>query len=103
MFQPERIEERIILACARPEGYKTKFSTSFNDSEVNWTYVLDLASRHKISPLLYYFLNHNKQIQVPDEVASLLKRHVSEQAVTNLFQTQELIRVLDLLKIPPWR
>ncbi len=101
MYQPERIEDRIIQACAMPLGYKTRSAiepTPDSVGSINWEYILDLASHHRITPLLHYFLSKNDQISVPEEVAAVLKRLASGLAVTNLFQTQELLRILDLLK-----
>ena len=98
MFKPERAEHRLILACAKPLGYKTRTSELFNDASIDWPYVLDLVARHRIAPLLHYFLSTNAHLSVPEEVSSILKTHASEQALTNLFQTQELVKILDLIE-----
>ncbi len=98
MFTPVRIEEQLIVACAKPLGYKSTTDVVFDATSINWSYALELASHHRVSPLLHYFLNHNPAISVPEEVSAILRQHASEQAIANIFQTQELIRVLNVLK-----
>ncbi|MFK7846550.1 MAG: nucleotidyltransferase family protein [Rhodothermales bacterium] len=103
MFDPERDEHHLILACAKPQGYKSVSAKAFagkstRSETFDWQYVLRFISRHRIAPLLYYFLSNNPEIHVPEEISARLKKHASEQAVTNLFQTQELIRVLALFE-----
>ncbi len=102
MFKPERAEHQLILDCARPQGYKEGHQqgagASIKADALDWTYVLEFADRHRIAPLLHYYLNASPDIDAPAEVVQALKSHASEQALTNLFQTQELLKIMDRLK-----
>lgn len=106
MFQPERAEHQLILACAKPGAYTDTYTGKYDsasalhldDEEIDWSLILDLASRHRIAPLLHYFLCANPQITTPAEVAEILKKHAGELALTNLFQTNELVRIVGLIE-----
>ncbi len=90
MFQPKRAEHRLLLACAKTQGYQTPVTDTFDDDTLDWMYVYDLADHHRITPLLYFFLRTNPQIEVPEAVAGKIKALAGNLAVANLFQTKEL-------------
>lgn len=98
MFQPKRAEHQLILDCARPKGYEQGASFPIDASTLDWHYVLDFASRHRIAPLLYYYLKASPQIQTPENVCQVLKKNAGEQALANLFQTQELLKIIEKLE-----
>ncbi len=94
MFQPKRAEHRLILACAKTQGYQTQVDETYTQASIDWLYVYDLADHHRIIPLLYFFLRSNPDIEVPEEVAAKIKVLASNLAVANLFQTTELTGLL---------
>ncbi|MEM8486117.1 MAG: nucleotidyltransferase family protein [Bacteroidota bacterium] len=94
MFQPKRAEHRLLLACAKTQGYQTKVNDTFEDASLDWMYVYALADHHRITPLLYFFLRSNPQIEVPEQAAAKIKAHAGNLGVANLFQTKELTGLL---------
>lgn len=92
MFQPKRAEHRLLLSCAKTQGYQTQVHHSFGD--LDWLYIYDLADHHRITPLLYFFLRANPQIEVPEAVGAKIKMLAGNLAVANLFQTKELTGLL---------
>ena len=93
MFKLERDEQRLIFACAKPLSIALQENAPLFDAPLNWPLVLDLAAKHRVAPLLHAYLERH-QISVPGAVRDSLKAHVNEQALANLFQTKELIKVV---------
>ncbi len=101
MFDLESDEHRLILACAKPlllqtDLLQTEDDHSFSEAAFDWNAVIDLAAKHRVAPLLYNYVKRN-QLEIPVPVLTSLKAHVNEQALANLFQTKELIKILDRL------
>ena len=62
--------------------------------ELDWHYLFNLAVQHKTVPLLHYFLKQHPSIAVPPDTWKAIEHFVHRQALANVFQTNELLRVL---------
>lgn len=65
------------------------------EHDIDWTYLLDLAEKHGLSPLLFLFLNEHNQ-SVPDTILDQLRERYQANALRNRILTTELIEVLKL-------
>jgi hypothetical protein len=93
-------EDKIILLCARThtDGKIESEIRSILQQEVNWEYVMDKASEHKLVPLLYFNLNGVCPEKVPPEVLNQLRHLFKLNAYKNLLLSAEMLKVLNILK-----
>lgn len=93
-----RSEVELLLTCAR---------ASLNDSrkarvkelatgDLDWDYLLQLADRHGLQPLLYWHLNEVCAASVPERQLQLLRVAFQRVSALNIFLTHELRRLLSL-------
>lgn len=90
----------MLLCCARTkvnEGIKEKI-ISLIDDKFDWQHLLDIASRHRLKPLLYYNLNAICPKLVHEDTLKELKDSFNANVCKNLMLTGELIKVLNLLE-----
>jgi len=94
-----RDEDKILLSCARNQ--KTAQSKSdikkllYNDLE--WDYLTQRASQHKLLPLLYWNLKEFEE-EVPENILKSLKLNFNRNAKNNLLMLGELLKLLDLFE-----
>lgn len=94
------VEDELLLCCARTDvnpEIKDKI-LSLIQNDIDWDYLLKLASRHRLMPLLYYNLNSICPEMVPEAVLGELKDYFNANVRKNLMMTGELIKVLNLLE-----
>ena len=91
------IEQRILLECAQPHREPCQ-PAKLPVDDIDWRYVYRLASRHGVLPLLHGYLAQNPGYEVPAEVLQIIENQSRQLALANLFQTRELLRVLDLFE-----
>lgn len=95
-----RQEDELLLCCARtkikPET-KENISNLLNE-DLDWQYLLQMASRHRLKPLLYYNLNSICPELVPEDILAELKDYFNSNVRKNLLLTGELIKIWELLK-----
>jgi hypothetical protein len=64
--------------------------------ELDWTYLVGMARRHSVMPLLHRHVNAVGGGDVPQAVREQLRTHFHENTIRNLFMTGELFKILDL-------
>jgi hypothetical protein len=92
-----RPEDQILVCVARrslDEGAVEKLRRLLR-SGVDWDYLVQMADRHCLIPLLYAHLSDLASSSVPQPVMSELRSAYYENTRSNLFLTGELIKVLD--------
>jgi hypothetical protein len=62
---------------------------------MDWEYLLRMAHRHEIAPLLYWHLDATCSDGVPADVFDHLRDHFRANSSRNLFLTGELLRLLN--------
>lgn len=92
-------EEELLLCCARTimDDVTESRIEYLVQSDLNWDYLLRIASIHCLKPLLYWQLNQICPDQIPSEFMSNLKEFLNNNAKNNLFFMQELIEVVKTL------
>lgn len=95
-----RPEDELMLCCARThitEEIKEKIISLVNGA-VDWDYLMDMATRHRLRPLLYVNLNAVCGEDVPEDVLGDLKSFYRANVQKNLMLTGELVKVMKLLE-----
>ena len=94
-------EDKLLLCCARTsmsEDITHKVKGILNDC-LNWDYIMECSTRHKISPLLYWNLRKiDDGKNVPEEVMAKLRRLYYENAARNRLLYDELSKVFKVFK-----
>ncbi|ADZ09103.1 hypothetical protein Metbo_0853 [Methanobacterium lacus] len=92
-------EDKILLFCARnrsdPEN-KLELEAMIHE-DLNWQYLFEIATIHKLKPLLYYNLNTIVPNRTSKNFLDDLKIYYKKNARKNLLLTGELIRVTNSL------
>lgn len=92
-------EDQLLLCCVntwKDAKNETKIKSLIN-SDLDWDYLLELASRHKLLPLLYWQLEHICLDEIPSEFMQNLKEFLKNNASKNLFFMKEVIEVIKTL------
>lgn len=92
------VARELLLCCARTrasEGVVARMR-ELAAAEVDWEYLLLLARRHSVVPLLYLQLERHASDLVPHEKLSQLKKHYLENSARNTILTAELCRLITL-------
>jgi hypothetical protein len=93
-------EVQLLLACARTvinEATAERIRTVLRGS-IDWSYVIERAERHRVTPLLCQSLNEVCPALVPEEVLKSLRAYTNTNAHYNLYRTAELIKLLRLFE-----
>ena len=93
-------EYKLLLYCARTtidQRIKNKI-LSLIQTDLNWEYLIKIASIHMLTPLLYYNLNSICPEKIPHNIIEELKAYYITNIRKNLLMTGELIKILKLLK-----
>ena len=92
-------EDKILLLCARTQKtpkIKSRIIKLLNE-DVDWDYLAQRASQHKLLPLLYWNLKEFEE-EVPEKILKSLKLNFNRNAKNNLLMFGELINLLNLFE-----
>jgi len=95
-----RPEHALLLACARTrvEAETAGRLKELAAGPLDWEYLLKLARRHSLLPLLYWQLNAHAAGSVPPARLKGLKQRFYDNAAHNLLMAGELLRVVRRLE-----
>lgn len=92
-------EAELLLCCARthidPEKAR-QIKALLRGTD--WEYLIQMAEPHRLLPLLYHNLSITCPERVPKAILERLRNQFCENVVRNLFQTDELVNLLNLLE-----
>lgn len=97
-FTPAAREVELLLNCARAhldEG-RTERVKELASGDLDWDYLLRMADRHGLQPLLYWHLNSVCEALVPEPRLQHLRVAFQRVSALNIFLTHELQRLLSL-------
>lgn len=86
----------ILLSCCRP-GHERTGSLTASGADVDWDYLLRLANRHKLLPVLSDAARRRRIPPMPPPLLKTLRRHAEGNAQRNALLAHELLRILGLL------
>src|SRR3712207_4243104 len=95
-----RPEHALLLCCARTrlDAATAGRLKSLLGRKLDWDYLVKLARRHSLLPLLYWQLNATAPGLVPPERLLELKRRFGDNAAHNALMAAELVSVLRLFE-----
>lgn len=93
-------EEELLILCARTvrDDVTEHRIKNLIHSDLNWDYLLKIASIHGLQPLLNWQLNRICPDRIPVEFMDTLKEFLNRNAKRNLFFMQEIIEIIKTLK-----
>jgi hypothetical protein len=95
-----RPEISLLLSCSRPriDSEHTDRIKDLFQNNIDWNYLLNLAERHGLIPLLFHHLNSICPEAVPGPILSRLKNHFNATLGYNRFLMGELLNLLNLFE-----
>jgi hypothetical protein len=93
-------ETALLFACAAGPA-KANYPQALRElaaGELDWEYLLDLARRHAMLPLLHLRLSESCPDLVPEGIATSLHEHFRLNSARNLVTSGELISIIDALE-----
>jgi len=94
-------EHELLLCCARTKAsaeIAARLRELAGAADVDWEYLFQLARRHALIPLLYVNLAREGADSIPVSVLAKLKLHYQENYARNVILSNELCRLIELLK-----
>ncbi len=93
-------EDDLLLCCARTNlnSEKKEKIHSLLKGEVDWSYLIQTASRHGLIPLLYKNLKKTFPEMIPPDILGRIYKHFLGNAGRNIYLTEELLKLLDLFE-----
>lgn len=91
-------EIELLLCCTRTEisPAMAELIQNLAQQQLDWDYLLNIASQHGILPLLYRSLQQTCPKVIPPDVLSRLRDSSQKIALYNLFLVRELIAIVKL-------
>lgn len=95
-----QVEQKILLNIAHTnlDSAEISHTKDLFHSEVDWDYLLDLAEEHKLIPLIHENFRLHFNDEVPLDIMEDIALDFRDNMIQNLLMTEELLRILDLLK-----
>lgn len=93
-------EIEVLLCCAstRIESEKVERLKATLKQDIDWAKLMQMATRHKVMPLLYWNLNANCPEAVPKHILTKLRADFFANTRHSLFLSGELVRLLNLFQ-----
>ena len=100
MMSATRPEHQLLssVACRSRNTARSQQIRLLVQRELDWEYLLAIADRHSLIPLLYFHLNAVAPSSVPDRVMCRLQDANRKSTQSSLFLAGELIKVLEFLE-----
>lgn len=93
-------ENELLLSCSRAliDAEGAERIRVLLRGGLDWERVTQAADRHSLMPLLYWNLNNVCPEAIPAETLTLLKKFFDENVQRNVFRTEQLLRLLEMLE-----
>ncbi len=90
----------MLLLCSRKERNPAgaKQLNALLGEDLDWNYLLWMARRHGVRPLLFWHLNATVPESVPKAILEQLRDYYSGNSLQNMRLTGELLRLLDVFE-----
>ena len=98
-FNPNTSPEANFLISCTKRNLDLEKSNSTLQINMNWEYLFNLAYKNRMIPLLYFNLINNKDTNIPEQYLNLMKEYCEKSSKQNLFLSQELLKIINLLRI----
>ncbi len=90
----------LLLQCLRTgiDENNSQRIQSLIRKDIDWVHLVQMATLHKVAPLLYQKLSPHFQADIPEQVLNELRNSYLSNLNLNAFLTRELFRILELLR-----
>ena len=90
----------LLLSCSRIslEAEETERIQSLAQKNIDWSYLLGMALRHRVMPLMYRSLYKTCPDLIPPVVLNQFRNHFYGNTLRNIFMTRELLKLLNLFE-----
>ena len=98
MLAAHKRERELLLCCARTQA-SPQVAQRLRDlakQNINWGYLIQLARRHAVIPLLYLQLSRGSADLIPPSFLAQLKLEYQANSARNTILTAELCRLIEL-------
>ncbi len=94
----QRPEHELLLTCARinTEDDRRESLRSIVQQPIDWNFLLDQSSSHRLTSLLYRQLYSVSRESIPADILERLREHHLAVSGRKLLLTAELLKILDL-------
>jgi hypothetical protein len=94
-----RPEAQLLLCCARTQMDTASVERIITllQENIDWAYLLRMASRHNLVPLLYRNLEAVAPITIPEAIRADFKEQIQVDIQGNFLLTKELLHLLALI------
>src|ERR1700674_1628357 len=98
--RPHSLEEELLLCCARTriDAEMASRIRQLLQGDVDWVYLIKLATEHQIAPLLSHNLWEMFPDACPAPILDQLRSLLRANAARNIFLAYQLIKVVELLE-----
>lgn len=99
-LQTSKPEIELLLCCSRSkidEPTRIKIKKILSE-KFYWNFLIEIATKHKLLPLLYYHLNTINDESIPTEIIISLRNSFQANTQRNLLLTSELLKILNIFK-----
>jgi len=90
-----RKEEELLLCCSNAKikpDIDDKI-TSLLSEDLDWKYLIKMASYHRFKPILYWHINRTRSQNVPEDIRIALKDYYEYNLQKNLLMWGELLNI----------
>ena len=93
-------KQLIIFSCQTviPKHQVEEMSKLLGSGGIDWKFVLNVAQRNAVLPLLSWNLRNNFSNLLPDQIRTLLEKELQSHLRANMFLTGKLLELLELLR-----
>lgn len=95
-----KFEDQLLLhcSCAHIEAHTVKKIKHLVKKDLNWDYLIDVASKHSLRSVLYFHLSRLCSEEVPLDIMGHLRNYHIFNVRKNLLMLGELLKILKLIK-----
>jgi len=95
-----KTEDQLLLNCSLTQlsGENIKRIKQLTNKDLDWNYLINMAYKHRLNPLLYWHLNRISPEAIPSNLKLELKEHFHKNVQKNLMMFKELLEVVNILQ-----
>jgi len=99
-MQVNRVENELLLCCATAYSDLAKVDRirALVQNQIEWSYVLRMARKHGLVPLLYQNLKETQLDGIPEHIVDTVRDQFRTITIRNLTLTAQMLRLADLFQ-----
>ncbi len=95
-----KTEDQLLLNCSLTQlsSENIKRIKQLTNKDLDWNYLINMAYKHRLTPLLYWHLSRISPEAIPGNLKLELKEQFHKNVQKNLMMFKELLEVVDILQ-----